>query len=407
MPLLVRGPRVTLDTEIPIEMTKTGLRKNRLSTLKSQNEQHPMISSRLRLALLAPFILTVVVQSIGAINARDPADLPTPITSKESPADPFDGLESSPVKPKPYKWMVDDPLTPTSQSTISQFTTEVEDVDPMDILERPGIPVGWFAGLDLSVVNAHVSTRQDSGSLLSGTFADPISPPYSPFDWNVMPTLSVGYRQPEGWGELSINYRFLYTSGNGSVSPFTGAPTGNVDSRLQLHVLDFDYTQSDIFPTDLCFVPRLLRLTGGIRVAGVENKTSANGGNIANQSSSNTFVGAGPKFGIETQHDLFNRQWALFLKGEAAGVIGSDQESFSQTTTGPGGASAAASNSSIMAVPVLNFRTGFNWIPDWGCGSVKLSTGYQWERWYSVGTSANSFNELTLHGPFMRGELAF
>ena len=368
-----------------------------------------MISSRLRWALFGTLTLSVLVQSIGADESRDPADLPAPVTSGQHRySDPLEGLEASPVKPKPYTWMVDDPLTPTSQSTIAQFATEVEDVDPNDILERPGIPVGWFAGLELAAANAHISSRQNSGSLLSGTFADPVSPPYVPFDWNVMPTLTVGYRQPEGWGELSVSYRFLYATGAGSVSPFTGAATGNVDSRLQLHVLDFDYTQSDLFPTDLCFVPRQMRLTGGIRVAGIENKTSANGGTIANQTASNTFVGAGPKFGLETLHPVINDHWAFFMKGEAAGVIGSDHQSFSQTTTGLGGASAAASaDPSIMVVPVINFRAGINWIPDWGCGNVKMSTGYQWERWYSLGTSASSFNELTIQGPFVRGELAF
>src|SRR5262249_21153696 len=157
-----------------------------------------------------------------------------------------------------------------------------------------GIPVGWFASLELLAANARISNREQSGSLLTPPFASPIAPPFNSLDWTAMPQFTLGYRQPEGWGELSVSYRFLITQGDGTNSQFNGTG-GTVSSRLQVHVLDLNYTLADLFPNDLWLVPRQIQLTGGVRVAGVDDKTSASGGTILNQSASNTFIGAGPR----------------------------------------------------------------------------------------------------------------
>ena len=354
-------------------------------------------------------LLAIAMATPYLVADEDPADLPRPITSSNVNAvDPLDGLTEGTKKAKPYTWMSDDPLTPTSQSTVAQFLTLAEDVEPNDILERPGINVGWFASLDLTAANARISDRQQSGTLLNPPFASPVAPPFTSLDWMVMPQFTVGYRRPEGTGELSASYRFLITQGDGTNSQFNGVG-GNVSSRLQLHVLDLDYTLSDLFPNDLWLVPRQFRLTGGVRVAGIDDKTSASGGNIQIQSASNTFIGAGPRFALESLYPISNSggAWTLFGKVDAAGIVGSDRQTFNQTTTGLGGATASASSSSTVAVPVVGLRTGVNWLPEWGSGCVKMSAGYQWERWYYLGTSTDSFNELTIQGPFVRGEVAF
>ena len=359
---------------------------------------------------LAPFTAVLLVALVAPflVAQDDPADLPKPLTAaKSNRGDPLEDLDEGPIKPQAYRWMIDDPLTPTSQSTIAQFLTQVDDVDPNDILERPGLQVGWYTAVDFSVVNARISDRQQSGTLLNPPFASPVAPPFTSLDWMVMPQFTLGYRRPEGLGELSASYRFLFTQGDGTDSQFNGTG-GNVSSRLQLHVLDLDYTLSDLFPNDLWLVPRHFRLTGGVRVAGIDDKTSASGGNIQNQSASNTFIGAGPRFALETFYPVTQSgRWEVFGKVDAAGIVGNDRQTFSQTTTGFGGASASASNSSTTAVPVVGLRAGGNWYPDWGCRNVKLSAGYQFERWYYLGASSDSYNELTIQGPFVRGEFAF
>lgn len=360
-----------------------------------------------------PFAMALIFASAAsclvADDAPDWGDLPAPITTSIN-RDPgsLDDLGEGPVKARPYTWMVDDAVTPISQSTISSFATNVADVDPNYPLERPGVPVGWFGSLESTAANARVSSRQQSEGLLSGSFANPVSVPFAPLDWTAMPKITLGFRQPEGLGEFSASYRFLITQGSDVIPAAGGAALGSGSSSLQLHVLDLDYTLTDLFPTDLCFVPRQIRLTGGVRVAGIYDKASASGGTILGQSASNTFVGAGPRFALESLYPISRSRWTLFGKVDAAGIIGSDRQTFSQTTIGPGGASASASsNPSTVAVPVVGVRAGVNWLPAFGGGKVKLSTGFQCERWYYLGADTSSFNELTILGPFFRGEVAF
>ena len=359
----------------------------------------------------ATVLIALYASTFTSADSGDSADLPAPISAPASrESNSIDDFGDGPVHPIPYRWLQDDPASPTPQSTITSYATYVDDVDPYNLLERPGIPVGWFANLELTAANPRISTRQQSGSLLSGTFADPIAPQATPLDWTVMPKLTVGYRRPEGLGDLSASYRFLYSQGNQAISPFGTSPSGSGVSRLQLHVLDLDYTLSDLFPSDLFLVPRQVRLTGGVRVAGAYNKSSVSGGNILGQSASNTFVGAGPRFALESLYPISSTGWTIFAKVDAAGMIGTDRQSFSQTISGPSSSiisASATSPGSTVGVPSVGLRSGVNWLPDWGNGGVKMSAGFQWERWFFLGTGSDSYNELTILGPFVQGEMMF
>jgi hypothetical protein len=224
-----------------------------------------------------------------------------------------------------------------------------------------------------------------------------------------MPTLTVGYRRPEGLGDLSASYRFLFSQGTDSISPIGGG-SGTRSSNLQLHVVDLDCTFADLFPNDLWLVPRQTRLSAGIRVAGIRDRVSAQGGTIVGQTASNTFVGAGPHVAFETLYPIASNRFEIFTKFDGAGVIGADRQTFSQTIVNPGPtfvSGAASSATSAIATPVIGVRAGLNWYPAWGCGNVKMSAGYQWERWFNLGINSSSYSELTIQGPFVRGEIAF
>jgi len=148
----------------------------------------------------------------------------------------------------------------------------------------------------------------------------------------------------------------------------------------------------------LWLVPRQIRLTGGVRVAGIDNKSSAGGGTIVSQSASNTFVGAGPRIAMESLYPIMNTRWTLFTRADAAGTDWYDRQTFNQTA---GGLSASGTDSSTVVLFLSwESRAGVHWLPEWGCGAVKFSGGYQWERWSHLGTSNSSFNELTVQGPF-------
>ncbi len=363
-----------------------------------------------RLPFAVALLMTVPALCARAIEPSDPADLPAPISNTASqPMGSIDELGDGPVKPDPYRWLEDDAVTPASRSTVAAYATFIDDVDPNNILERPGIPVGWYSALEVTAANPRLSFRQNSGSLLSGTFPDPIAPTYAPLDWTAMPKFTLGYRRPEGYGDLSVSYRFLLSQGSQSLSQFSGGGTGSGSSNLQLHVMDFDYNLSDLFPNDLWLMPRQIRLTAGARVAGIQDKATNSGGSILSQSATNRFVGAGPRLALESLYPISSHRWTLFSKFEGAGVIGVDRQSYSQSVSGSNNVitSGSASNSVTVGVPVIGLKAGLNWLPDWGGGNVKMSAGYQWERWFFLGTDTTSNNELTIQGPFVRGEVAF
>ncbi len=363
-----------------------------------------------RLPFALALLMTVPALCARAIEPSDPADLPAPISNTASqPMGSIDELGDGPVKPDPYRWLEDDAVTPASRSTVAAYATFIDDVDPNNILERPGIPVGWYSALEVTAANPRLSFRQNSGSLLSGTFPDPIAPTYAPLDWTAMPKFTLGYRRPEGYGDLSVSYRFLLSQGSQSLPQFSGGGTGSGSSNLQLHVMDFDYNLSDLFPNDLWLMPRQIRLTAGARVAGIQDKATNSGGSILSQSATNRFVGAGPRLALESLYPISSHRWTLFSKFEGAGVIGVDRQSYSQSVSGSNNVitSGSASNSVTVGVPVIGLKAGLNWLPDWGGGNVKMSAGYQWERWFFLGTDTTSNNELTIQGPFVRGEVAF
>ena len=358
------------------------------------------------LNLRLPFVVTLVVANLAtfliADQQNDPADLPVPMTlvsaRLDADSDMLDALDVGPTKISPYQMMEDDPSTPISPSTVSQFSTLANDVDPYDILERPGIRVGWFTELELTAANATMSNRMQSEAFLG---PNAISVPSAPLDWTAMPKFTLGYRLPEGRGELSASYRFLISQGDGSLANNQGTDS----SRLQFHVLDLDYGLSDLFPNDLWLVPRQIRITAGVRVAGIDYKTSAMGVGNPGQTASNTFYGAGPRLSFETLYPIASSRWTLFGKLDTAGVIGTDRQTFTQSSGGV--TTTGVSNPSTTATPVLGLRAGVNWLPNWGGGNVKMSAGYQWERWYDLGIDTTSYNELTILGPFLRGEVAF
>src|SRR5262249_19340308 len=56
------------------------------------------------------------------------------------------------------------------------------------------------------------------------------------------------------------------------------------------------------------------------------------------------------------------------------------------------------------ATPILRVQGALSWVPDWRDRMLRFSAGYQWERWWIL-TDTNSQVEITLQGPFVRGEV--
>src|SRR5262249_43088268 len=115
--------------------------------------------------------------------------------------------------------------------------------DPL--LDRPGQPPGWFAGVELNLVGPHIKNRLTTPVTVAGFLPDTVHLPTAGLDWAGSPRFEVGSRLGAGFGELLVSYRFLTTEGTTILEDFDAFGAGFLRSRLDLHVIDLDYTSSE------------------------------------------------------------------------------------------------------------------------------------------------------------------
>jgi hypothetical protein len=280
------------------------------------------------------------------------------------------------------------------------------------LLERAGLPVGWFAGVELTAVKPHLLSQINSGNSLQPTFSSSIQLPVANIDWSVMPRFQVGYRRENGLGEFSISYRFVLSSGAGAVANFDAAGAGTLSSSLNVQVLDLDYGFTDYNEELPWWVPFVVTRSLGVRVAGVMSESNVYGQQIHSEQARNTFVGAGPRTRFDMLWPLTSgpapRPLSFFSGFDLSGVIGpSNQRFYEQSLAGNSLLGATGrTGGNTTGIATLGVQAGLSWVPEWRQNSARFSAGFQWERWWFLGGD-NGNVELTLQGPFVRGELRY
>ncbi|HTI52282.1 MAG TPA: Lpg1974 family pore-forming outer membrane protein [Planctomycetaceae bacterium] len=280
------------------------------------------------------------------------------------------------------------------------------------LLERAGLPVGWFAGIELTAVKPHLLSQIDSGDSLQPTFPSSIQLPVANIDWSVMPRFQVGYRRENGLGEFSVSYRFVLSSGNGSIANFDAAGAGRLDTNLNVQVLDLDYGFTDYNEELPWWVPFVVTRSLGVRVAGVVSESNAYGQQILSEQAKNTFVGAGPRTRFDMLWPLsagpVPRPVSFFGGFDLSGVVGPSNQRFYEQSVSGGSLLTATGRTggNTTGVATLGLQAGLSWVPEWRQNAARFSAGFQWERWWFLGGD-NGNVELTLQGPFVRGELRF
>ena len=153
--------------------------------------------------------------------------------------------------------------------------------------ERPGLPVGWFAGVDLYVVHPEIDSQVNNrnlspgnlstGDLFHGTCTNSTQLPVGDMNWTVMPKIHVGYRFENGLGEFIASYRYLQADSSGTLANFDAAGAGQLNTRTQAHVLDLVYAFSDRTEGLAWYFPTVRRYGLGLRVASWVFDTTATG----------------------------------------------------------------------------------------------------------------------------------
>ena len=293
-----------------------------------------------------------------------------------------------------------------------QFLNEGEPYPPGQdpFRERPGLPVGWFAGVDLFVVHPEIDSQVNNSSLrpgdpFHGTFTNAKQLPVGDMNWTVMPKIQVGYRRENGLGEYIASYRFVQSDVSGTLPNFDAAGAGALHTRSQAHVLDLVYAFSDRTEGLPWILPTIRRYSLGMRVASWIFDTTANGQQVLEERAGNVFIGGGPVL-------LYDWTWLTPLPSvtfngglDAAGVAGFNYQRFAETAIVAGNLQTARgrTDGTGTATPILGVWGGVSWVPDWRNQMFKLSAGYRWEKWWNL-PDAGGQNDLTLQGPFVRGE---
>jgi hypothetical protein len=367
-------------------------------------------------------VVGIVLQFLPGWNVRahDPDVSPDQSSAPPVPPDPKTASESLLIFDDEENWTgAADGFSRTNPPArwLDQNYQLLDERDPYlpganPLLERAGLPIGWYAGIELTAVKPHLLSQINSGDSLQPTFAQSIQLPVANIDWSVMPRFQVGYRRENGLGEFSVSYRFVLSSGTGNIANFDTAGAGNLDTRLNVQVLDFDYGFTDYNEELPWWVPFVVTRSLGVRVAGVMSESSVYGEQIRSEQAKNTFVGAGPRTRFDMLWPLTSgpvpRPLSFFSGFDLSGVIGpSNQRFYEQSLAGNSLLSATGrTGGNTTGVATLGLQAGLSWVPDWRQKSARFSAGFQWERWWFLGGD-NGNVELTLQGPFVRGELRF
>lgn len=262
----------------------------------------------------------------------------------------------------------------------------------------------WFATLDVAIVKPHLQSALNSGTLLNPTFADPLQLPATPLHITGMPTLTIGKKTPgsgEGW---QLRYRSLYDGGQEATN------TAGVDShgRLALHVIDLDYLNGCWKDDPEWGLDGTTHWTLGIRASAMNTRYSLSGlPTPDSQRASDQFAGAGPHVGWIREVPLRRPGWYGVLELDAAGQAVSDRQHFERIDN-LGVLQASGSRRSTTGIATAGARGMLRWDRQCFGRPWTVSGGYVWERWWFLGDTANNSNlELTIQGPFVRGETRF
>jgi hypothetical protein len=258
---------------------------------------------------------------------------------------------------------------------------------------------GWFAALEADVVGPAVKNRLTAPVTVAGV-TTLVQLPSADLRWTGMPHLELGYQLGQGAGALSIVYRGLYASGTGTIGAFDAAgATAPLSSHLTMSVIDFDYSSRENSVGPLWDMKWRI----GARVATLFfDSTAATA--LLGERESNNFVGGGLHAGVELKRRLWNSGFSLLGSLDGGAVLGSVHQLYSESIAGAGtGSTRSAANE---PAPVLEVRLGAEYAPR-KLPNLHFSTGYLFERWWSVGETLGTQGEVTYQGVFFRGQWRF
>ena len=297
------------------------------------------------------------------------------------------------------------------------------------LLERPeAAPPGVFFHVESSVVWVHlrnelvggfapnfsVGLPPSGGMPITG---DLVSFPGNTLNPTVTPRFELGYRFPDGFGELRLGYRFLDTTGSDTLTVRDLGPASQM-GRLDVNFIDFDFGTREF-----SLGPNWeMRTAVGMRYATAYFDSQVNFfkpvtvqespfGTAPFTRLSQTEAVGNRYFGSHGVLEVGRKLWVpgltLFGRLEGAGLYGRVHQTFKETfVESPGFTEIRVTNG--VGTPSLATQVGLSYdVPSWN--HCRFMVGYQFEMWWQFGRGDNdlSFGTLDDQGLFLRAEFNF
>jgi hypothetical protein len=298
---------------------------------------------------------------------------------------------------------------------------------PNALLGPPGQSAGWYANIEGGLVKPHINSHLNGASSLEGRrissttlanpaprgpesgstvllFGDHITLPVAPLNWTGSPRIRLGYRLPNGAGDLRLEWSMVASQGMDTLPNFDAAGAGSLKSRLNVQYASFTYGTSE-FLTNAPNINRTWGARFGLAAGNVFFDSQAHGQQILEQSASNSFAGLGPTLLLSAYKPIAHSPVSLYGRIDGTGLVGDTRQHFSETIAN-GGQPLTQSFSlgkQSNAVGIFGVEGGLSYAP-WNDRNWRFTLGYQWQRWWWVGASDISNADLTLQGLFFRGE---
>lgn len=287
------------------------------------------------------------------------------------------------------------------------------DNDP--ILNPPPLPgSGWLADVDLGISVPHVKNKLTDTVQVGTAVPSTVALPSAPLNWTVAPREEFGYRMPDGFGAISISYRFMATDGT-QTGPGPDA-TALLSSRFEMNIVDLDYSSQELS----IWPPWIMKWRVGLRGGDLFFASSdqepfaaaAAGSMVFAQSEKNNFWGIGPHAGLELDRRWPDSGFAFITRFEGATLLGRIHQDFMEqfTIAGSGGQLLVGQTheSGSQNVPTAQAFVGLGWTPP-SRPCLHFEVGYQYEYWWNVGrlNSTSSLGEVSDQGVLLRAELNY
>jgi hypothetical protein len=246
---------------------------------------------------------------------------------------------------------------------------------------------------------------------------DLVSFPGNPLNATATPRFELGYRFPDGFGELKLSYRFLDATGS-DILTLGELGLASQKGRLDLNFVDLDFGTRQFSLGPLWE----LRTTIGMRYA-----TAYFNSRVAflkpvtlqefpfgtapftrlsqSEAVGNWYLGAHAV--LELGRKLWLPELSLFSRLEGSGMYGRVHQTFKETFVEAPGFTETSVRSGV-GTPLLATQVGVCYdVPNWN--HCRFLIGYQFEMWWQFGRGNNDLSSGTLddQGLFLRTEINF